>query len=151
MASSNAVVVRARPEDAALVAPLFDAYRTFYGEPPDADLAREFLHDRLAREESVVFVALEDPSGIGFAQLYPTFSLVSARRQWILNDLFVAPEARGRGIGATLLETTRQFAVETGAKRLVLATALDNLPAQRLYESLGWKREEAFRHYYLDV
>jgi len=134
-----------------LVAPLFDAYRTFHSQPRDAYPAREFLHERLMREESVAFVSLEGPVGIGFAQLYPTFSSVSARRQWILNDLFVAPEARVRGIGATLLETTRQFAVETGAKRLVLATALDNLPAQRLYESLGWKREEAFRHYYLDV
>ena len=134
-----------------LVAPLFDAYRTFYGQPPDADLAREFLHERLVREESVVFVALEGPASIGFAQLYPSFSSVSARRQWILNDLFVAPEARGRGIGATLLEKTRQFAAETGAKRLVLATAVDNLPAQRLYESLGWRKDEAFRHYYLDV
>ncbi|MBA4115503.1 MAG: GNAT family N-acetyltransferase [Rubrobacter sp.] len=149
MASNT--VVRVRPEDAVLVAPLFDAYRTFYGQPPDADLAREFLHERLAREESVVFVALEGPVGIGFAQLYPSFSSVSARQQWILNDLFVAPEARGRGIGATLLEKTRQLATETGAKKLVLATAADNLPAQRLYESLGWKRDETFRHYYLDV
>ncbi len=131
-----------------LLAPLFDAYRTFHSQSRDAYLAREFLHERLMREESVAFVSLEGPVGIGFAQLYPSFS---ARRQWLLNDLFVTPEARGRGVGATLLEKTRQFAAETRAKRLVLAAPVDNLLVQRLYESLGRKRDEAFRYYYLDV
>ncbi|CAA9431073.1 MAG: hypothetical protein AVDCRST_MAG37-607 [uncultured Rubrobacteraceae bacterium] len=67
------------------------------------------------------------------------------------NDLFVTPEARGRGFGAALLAETRRFAAETGAKGLTLVTAVDNLPAQRLYERMGWKRDETFYHYHLGV
>ncbi len=145
------VVSRIRPEDAELVVPLFDAYRIFYGQDPDPELAREFLRERLVQEESVVLVALEGPTGIGFTQLYPSFSSVSARRVWILNDLFVAPEARGKGVAAALLEEARRFAVETGAKGLALETAVDNLPARRLYERSGWERDEEFLHYYLNV
>ena len=143
-------VQRATPEDPHLVAPLFDAYRVFYEQAPDPDLARRFLGERLEREESVVFVALGSHLAVGFTQLYPLFSSVSARRRWLLNDLYVAPEARGRGVGGMLLETARQFAVETGAGGLDLATAPDNTSAQRLYESTGWKKD-TFLHHYLDV
>ncbi len=70
-----------------------------------------------------------------------------------MNDLFVTPEARGRGFGAALalLAETRRFAAETGAKGLTLVTAMDNLPAQRLYERMGWKRDETFYHYHIGV
>lgn len=143
---------RATPEDVPLVAPLFDAYRVFYEQEPDPELAHDFLRERLERAESVVFLALDGEAGraTGFTQLYPLFSSVAAQRTWLLNDLFVAPEARGRGVGGALLEAARRFAAETGAGGLELATAPDNVTAQRLYEATGWKRD-AFLHYSLDV
>lgn len=145
-------VRRAAPEDVPAVAPLFDAYRVFYGKHPDPELASKFLRERLEKTESVVFLALDGEAGraTGFTQLYPLFSSVAARRRWLLNDLFVAPEARVHGVGRALLEAARRFAVETGAGGLELATAPDNFAAQRLYEATGWKRD-AFLHYYLDV
>ena len=145
-------VRRATPEDVPAVAPLFDAYRVFYGQEPDPELAGRFLRERLERAESVVFLALDGEAGrvTGFTQLYPLFSSVAARRKWLLNDLFVAPEARVRGVGAALLKTARRFVAETGAKGLELAAAPDNVAAQRLYEATGWKRA-AFLHYSLDV
>ena len=145
-------VRRATPEDVPAVAPLFHAYRVFYGQEPDPDLASRFLRERLERAESVVFFALDGEAGraTGFTQLYPLFSSVAARRKWLLNDLFVTPEARVRGVGAALLETARRFVAETGAKGLELAAAPDNVAAQRLYEATGWKRA-AFLHYSLDV
>lgn len=143
-------IVKAGPEDAGLVAPLFDAYRVFYGQASDPELALEFVRERLAREQSEVFVALEGTEAVGFAQLYPSFSSVSARRVWILNDLFVAPGARGGGVGGALLEQVRSFAAETGAAELVLATAPDNAPAQRLYENSGWQRDPFF-HYRIEA
>lgn len=123
------------------MAPLFDACRTFYGQSPDPELAYEFL-----REEPAVFVALEGETAAGFTQLCPLFSSVSARRL-SANDLFVSPAARERGAGTALLEEARRFAAETGAKGLVLATAVNNLPAQRLYERMGWKKDETFYHF----
>lgn len=137
--------------DAETIAPLFDAYRQFYRQTPDLPLARAFIQERLALQESVILLA-EDAQGglLGFTQLYPSFSSVSARRIWVLNDLFVSPDARGHGVGKALLEAAREHAVAAGAKRIVLSTAHDN-PAQKLYESTGYRRDTAFLHYSLDV
>ncbi len=88
-------ITRAMPADVDAVAPLFDAYRQFYGKPADAALARAFIAERMNNKESVIFVArADDGSAVGFAQLYPVFSSVSAGRSFILNDLFVAPGTR---------------------------------------------------------
>lgn len=65
--------------------------------------------------------------------------------------LFVVPEARRRGVATVLLEEARGLAVRTRAKGLKFATATDNLAAQRLYESSGWQRDNAFHHYSLSV
>lgn len=140
-------VIRADLNHLDVLAPLFDGYRQFYKQPSDVDGARHFLSERLTKNESVIFLALEGSVGLGFTQLYPSFSSVSMKRQWILNDLFVAPEARKMGVGEALLERARQFAVETQAKGLTLMTAVDNYPAQRLYERMGWQRENNFYTY----
>ncbi len=135
------------------IAPLFDAYRQFYKLPADLERGRKFLSERLSRAESVVFLALlEGETGwnaMGFTPLYPTFSSLSLRRQWILSDLFVAPQARKLGIAKALMERARHHAAETGADGLLLETAIDNQPAQALYEALGWKRDEKFYRYAL--
>jgi len=144
-------VVRATPADVGEVAPLFDAYRQFYGKPPDMEAARRFLFARLSKEESVLFMARLEGKVAGFVNLYPVFSSVNLTRQWILNDLFVAPEARKFGVGRALTERARRLAEATQANGLTLETAIDNRAAQRLYESLGWKRDEEFYRYFLPV
>lgn len=145
------LVRQAAAADVDLVAPLFDAYRQFYGRSSDLALARGFLAARLEREESVVFVAEREGHAVGFAQLYPLFSSTAERprRLWLLNDLFVAPDARRGGIARTLLERARRLGEETDAVGLELATAHTNVAAQRLYESLGWRRDEQFPRYEL--
>jgi GNAT superfamily N-acetyltransferase len=146
------LVKRAGPGDLDAVAPLFDGYRQFYGQRPDLSAARAFLAERLARGESVIFLAVaEDGEALGFTQLYPSFSSVSLRRLWILNDLFVGPGVRRGGVGRRLLERAREWAVETDTKGLTLATAVTNSAAQSLYESCGWRRDDEFQHYYLLV
>jgi ribosomal protein S18 acetylase RimI-like enzyme len=139
--------------DADLVAPLFDAYRQFYERPPDPAVARAFLLERLTRGESVVYVAEEGGKALGFVQLYPLFSSTALRPgcSWLLNDLYVVPEARGRGIGRALMQRARRLAVENGACALELATADSNVVARGLYESLGYRRDERFVHYALEL
>jgi ribosomal protein S18 acetylase RimI-like enzyme len=145
------VVRRAQVADAELIAPLFDAYRQFYRQSADLPLSLAFLRERLTLNESIIFVAQDQQGqGIGFTQLYPSFSSSSARRIWILNDLFVTPAARGNGVARQLLDTARNHAVATGAKRLALSTARDN-PAQKLYESVGYERDNVFYHYSLTL
>jgi len=134
------------------VAGLFDAYRGFYGQPANLPQSREFLAERLARDESVIFYA-QDESGqaLGFVQLYPSFSSIDAHRTWLLSDLFTASQARGRGVGTLLMNAARDFSLATGAKGLILETATDNHTAQRLYESLGYVRDPGYYTYCLDL
>jgi ribosomal protein S18 acetylase RimI-like enzyme len=150
--STNAPeITQATPADVGEVAPLFDAYRQFYGKPADVEAARRFLFARLSKDESVLFIARLDGKMVGFVNLYPVFSSVNLTRQWILNDLFVAPEVRKLGVGRALTERARQLAEATQANGLTLETAMDNHAAQKLYESLGWKRDNEFYRYFLPV
>ena len=144
-------IISVTPNEVGLVAPLFDQYRVFYRQPSDPALAQAFIAERVANRESVIFLALQDGEPVGFTQLYPSFSSVSARRTWILNDLYVVPSCRGQGVGSALLERARAHALETGAKGLGLQTAVGNLNAQRLYEALGYRRSEGFYSYFLAV
>ena len=139
--------------DIPTIAPLFDAYRQFYGKPADPQAALDFIRERLERNESVIFVA-EDPTrgALGFVQLFPSFTSVQARRLWVLNDLFVAPQARGLGVGRALMNAARDHAINTGAKRLTLETMDDNEKAWKLYESLGYvKSGPDVRYYTLEL
>ena len=142
-------VRRATLSDLPSLVPLFDAYRQFYRQPPDPAGAERFLRERFAGGESVIFLALDGDAVAGFVQLYPSFWSVAACRSWILNDLYVAPAFRGRGVGRKLMERARAHAIETGAGGMSLATERTNATAQRLYESLGWRRDEEFLHYEL--
>jgi ribosomal protein S18 acetylase RimI-like enzyme len=144
-------IMPATPADVGEVAPLFDAYRQFYGKPADQEAARRFLFARLSKDESVLFVARLDGKVVAFVNLYPVFSSVNLTRQWILNDLFVAPEARKLGVGRALTERARELAQATQSNGLTLETAIDNHAAQKLYESLGWKRDDEFYRYFLPV
>lgn len=144
-------ILRATIAHLDLVAPLFDAYRQFYACSPNLELAQSFLRERLERGESVVFVAVVDGRGVGFTQLYPTFTSIGAKRAWILNDLYVSPDARRMGIGRKLMEAARDMAMKTGANSLELATAKDNAVAQALYRSGGYKKDDKFDRFTLTL
>lgn len=130
------------------VAALFDAYRQFYGKASDLPLATDFIRERMQKRESVVLVAERQGHGIvGFSQFYPTFCSVAAARIGVLYDLFVEPGSRKLGVGRALMRAAESHAAGSGLARLELSTARTNLPAQSLYESLGWVRDEAFHVY----
>ena len=145
---NSTAIHTAIPEDAALIAPLFDAYRQFYEQPADADAALAFITARLERGESVILLARRpDGSARGFCQLYPSFCSVLAAPIYVLYDLFVVPDARRLGVGRALLLAAEAHARATGHARMDLTTARNNLRAQALYESLGWVRDEVFLTY----
>jgi ribosomal protein S18 acetylase RimI-like enzyme len=130
------------------IAPLFDAYRQFYEQKPDLDLARTFIRDRVERGESDILLAVDvDGDVLGFCQLYPTFCSVEAAPIYALYDLFVRPEARRSGAGRALLLAAEALAQKNGKVRMDLTTARTNLPAQAAYEVLGWVRDEVFYGY----
>ncbi len=146
-------IARADARHLDALVPLFDAYRRFYRTPSDLAGARGFLAERFEREDSVTFVAsLPEADGLaGFTQLYPFFSSVRMRRVWILNDLFVAEDARRRGVARALMAAAHDFAASTGAAEVALATERTNTSAQALYDALGYQRDDEFWHYALPL
>ena len=128
--------------------PLFDAYRQFYRQPSDPERARDFLRERFERQQSVIYLSYEGDVTTGFTQLYPSFSSGSLARIFILNDLFVTPEARTRNGNRTTKRRRRPWT----ARRCAAACVIDrsgNREAQCVYERLGWKRDTAFFVYQL--
>jgi ribosomal protein S18 acetylase RimI-like enzyme len=128
---------QATVEDLDFIVPLFDAYRQFYRQPSEPERARKFLLERFEHNQSIVFLAFGRAAAIGFAQLYPCFSSGAMARTFILNDLFVVPEARGRGAGSALLRKSAAYARRVNALRLTLSTELTNTAAQAIYEAMG--------------
>ncbi len=146
-----AKIRRAGADDLDALTSLFDAYRQFYRQPPDLEGARAFLADRIARSESVIFLAEDECGPFGFTQLYPSFTSSGMARIYILNDLFVRPEVRGRGAATALLRHAAEFGRGEGAVRLDLSTAINNAPAQALYAKLGYARVGGYHYRVLDI
>lgn len=146
-------ITRATLADLNDLIPMFGAYREFYKRDAQPDAERVYLRERLERGEAVVFIAREGqpPTPAGFTLLYPTFASVSLRSAWILNDLFVSPNARRGGVGRALMQTATDFARSTGAVRIELRTQHTNVAGQKLYESMGWKLDDQFRRYSLTL
>ena len=147
----SATIRPATIADLDAVAPLFDAYRQFYGQPADPARARAFIGARLRHGDAVILLAQHDGAVTGFTQLYPLFSSVRTGRVWQLNDLYVASPARRQGVGRALLAAARDHAVASGALGLQLETRRSNLAAQRLYAALGWRRDDSNHVYTLTL
>ena len=143
----GASVRRAGPGDLDALASLFDGYRRFYRQPSDVSGARDFLAARLEKEDSIILIAEEEGRALGFTQLFPSHSSVSMRRTFILNDLYVDPEARGTRVASALLDAAVAHGREAGAKSLTLQTEHTNEHAQAVYEAKGWVAESEFKTY----
>jgi len=151
-AARNTFTVRqAVLADLEALAPMLDQYRQFYKRPSDLPAARAFLRERFNHGESILFIAHEGDTVLGFTQMYPSFSSVSLARVFVFNDLFVCEAGRRRGVGKALIEAASAYAKALDAKSLTLSTAKDNTGAQALYESTGWVRDETYFEYNLGL
>lgn len=149
--SSAPRVQRAGPEQLEPTMRLFEGYLDFYRKAPSPAAIRTFVEDRLHKQDSVIFLAWVEGAASGFVQLYPSFASLSLAPSWILNDLFVDPAARGRGVGEALMQAARELGIANGAAEIFLQTARDNATAQRLYERLGYQRDDEFLVYTLGL
>ena len=119
------------------LAPLFDGYRVFYKQTSNLESAKHFLTQRFKNKDSIIYIAYVKDKPAGFTQLYNLFSSVSMEPMYLLNDLFVAPDFRGRGIGEALINQTKKNCITENQKGIAIQTAPDN-PAQQLYKRLGF-------------
>jgi GNAT superfamily N-acetyltransferase len=138
------IIRKAGKEDIEQVAGLFDLYCIFYEQPSDITAAKNFLQERIEKEESVIFIAENENEIIGFTQLYPIFSSVGMKRCWLLNDLYVHAKARSQGIAAELLKAAKEHGLQTNSGWLLLQTSADNYSAQSVYEKNGWNKIKDF-------
>jgi GNAT superfamily N-acetyltransferase len=146
----SVTIHQATIHDLDTLVPLFDGYRQFYRQASDDPGVRRFLAERFAHHESIILLACnEQGSGLGFIQLYPLFSSVRMARIYVLNDLFVSADARRQGVARAMMNAAADHARALGAASLLLTTEWNNQPAQTLYESLGWKRDQEFCEYAL--
>lgn len=129
------------------VVPLFNAYREFYGQSSDLQQAEQFIQERVMGAESIIFLAYLEEEPVGFAQLFPVFSSVAMKRAFLLNDLFVAKQARKQGVAQSLMEQCYSYCQQEDARYMMLETARDNVQAQKLYEKMGMTIDETVYYY----
>jgi ribosomal protein S18 acetylase RimI-like enzyme len=144
-------ILQANLEHLNQVAKLFDDYRQFYNQASDINGATEFLRHKFEHQESIIFIAQNETTILGFVQLYPSWESVSMSKRWVLYDLYVAPKGRGQGTARQLMQRAKQLAQDTGAQCISLETATDNLIGQALYESEGYERDTEFYAYNLSL
>ncbi|AXO90066.1 N-acetyltransferase family protein [Pseudomonas sp. K1(2024)] len=147
-------IIKATLEHLDLLTPLFVQYREFYGQLPYPDTSRTFLRKRLTRGESVIYLALPDDDDsrlLGFCQLYPSFSSLSLKRVWIVNDIYVAEDSRRMLVADHLMREAKKMAKQSNAIRLRVSTSSDNEVAKKTYESMGFRKDTEFENYILPI
>ncbi len=132
------MVRRANPSDLEDLSALFNGYREFYGQETDISGAYEFLSERMELNDSVIYAYEEDGMLTAFVQLYPLYSSIQMRNIWLLNDLFVSPTYRGKGISHELIHAAKDHARQTGACGLMLETHKSNSIGNTLYPAEGF-------------
>ncbi len=134
------------------IADLIEQYREFYKAPakPRVELVK-FFENRLKNEQSIIWVALENNNPVGFAQIYKSYTTVGLGELWILNDLYVEKESRKQGVADLLISTILQEAKESKILRVDLKTAFDNVAAKALYNKVGFKKDEHFEYFQINI
>ena len=125
------------------IAELVKKYREFYKVAnQDINEIKNFLQERLSNSDSKIFIAINKNTDklIGFIQLYPLFSTVSLKRQWMLNDFYVLETERKKGVGTILMNTVFEY-FKDKAKGCILVTDKTNTAAKEFYNKLGWKTD----------
>jgi len=148
------VIATVTDADLPALLPLMRGYCDFYGVHPSDDallsMARTLIADPAC--EGTQLIARDESGGaVGFATIFWTWSTLSASRIGVMNDLFVAEDARGTGVAEALIEACAERCRERGAKSLEWTTANDNHRAQKLYERVGGVREDRWLEYSLEV
>jgi len=136
---SRLPIVRAvRAHDRNAWQSLFQAYGVFY-ETPFGDGICQGVWEWLMEENHPVRGFVAETAGVveGFAHVRAQHDTFTAGPSWFLDDLFTAPEARGKGVATALIEHVKDFAGIQGGGTLRWITAADNHTAQRLYDTLA--------------
>ncbi|GAA4151901.1 GNAT family N-acetyltransferase [Chryseobacterium ginsenosidimutans] len=138
---------KAEIQDLSQLAELFDQYRVFYHKDSNIPAAENFLKERIENKDSEIFVAESEGELVGFVQLYPLFSSTRMKRYWLLNDLYVNENYRGKGFSKELIEESKKLAKSTNACGVLLETGKNNDIGNKLYPSCGFELYDSVNFY----
>jgi GNAT superfamily N-acetyltransferase len=132
-------VREARPEDAATIHLFIKALAQYSGHPDAVEVTPEELESQM-RGEHPPFECLlahhnDEPAGV--AIFFPNYSTWRGKIGIYLEDLFVMPEHRGRGLGRALLQRLARIALARNGARLEWSVLNWNEPSQNFYAALG--------------
>ncbi|WP_343560306.1 GNAT family N-acetyltransferase [Sphingobacterium sp.] len=144
----NYQIKRASLEDLNETAELFNLYRIFYRQESDLEKGKMFLKERFLKDESIVFLAMVDGKAVGFVQLYKLFHYTKLEMQWLLSDLYVHQDYRGKGLSVALIEQSKKWCAETDACGLMLETEKTNHIGNALYPRCGFEYDAAHNYYH---
>ncbi len=142
---------KATQEDLVQLSQLFDEYRMFYHKTSDILGAEQFISERLENGDSEIFVVEENGKLCGFVQLYPLFSSTRMKRYWLLNDLFVNSEYRGKGFSKALIDEAKELCRASSSCGMYLETGKENLIGNQLYPAAGFKKYDEVNFYEWEV
>jgi ribosomal protein S18 acetylase RimI-like enzyme len=132
---------RATPDDAGDVAGLLHDFNTEFGDPtPGLEALTDRLRDLIARDELIALLGGDRPEGLAIVRLRS--SLFTESLDAYLEELYVAPQRRGHGLGRALLEAAMEHSRRAGARRMELGTSVDDTAAITLYGSAGFTNRE---------
>ncbi len=143
------MIKKASLHDLPQLSKLFDDYRVFYHKESDLKSAVQFLTDRITKGESEIFVHENEQKELtGFTQLYPLFSSTRMKRLWLLNDLYIKPEHRGKHISKELINSAKELARTTNAAGVMLETDKTNQVGNMLYLRTDFKLDKSHNYYF---
>ena len=141
--SDEIAVRRATRGDAAEVARLLHDFQAEFDEPsPGLEALTERYEDLISKREMVVLLAGGGPDGFAQLRFRPWVYSAGQNAHSYLEELYVVPSLRGRGIGRALLEAAMEAARAEGATHMELGTSEDDTAALALYESAGFTNRE---------
>ncbi len=138
---------KATVQDLPHLAGLFDQYRVFYHKESDIPAGESFLKDRIEKGDSEIWVTENEGEPVGFVQLYPLFSSTRMKRYWLLNDLFVSENHRGRGFSKELIEAAKEVCKNSAACGILLETGKSNDIGNKLYPHCGFELYDEVNFY----
>ncbi|MEH6307997.1 GNAT family N-acetyltransferase [Olivibacter sp. CPCC 100613] len=140
---------QANLQDLEPLATVFAEYRTTAGQDYNLAGGKEFLKDRLTKQDCIIFIAIIDDSITGFTLLFPFFTPAGIKEIWLLNDIYIADEYRHQGVAQSLLSEAVFFSKKTNKSKVYLATKLDNINSQTLFEKFGFRKTDYINYEFI--
>ncbi|MCE2687884.1 MAG: GNAT family N-acetyltransferase [Rickettsiales bacterium] len=144
-------IIKADLEKINLASLIFNDYRIFYNQESNIKDCYDFLLDRTINDESLIYLGLIENNPVAFMQIYQSFSSVGLKKIYILNDLYVVEQYRGKKIGRAMLVKALEVAKSKNITKIALQTAKTNQTAQNLYQSFSFIQDQEFLTFAIDL